>query len=61
MSFRLLLVLKTLLLSLFFSNFVAWSMPAFAENPKIMIYGDSLSAAYGIPQQQGWASLLQKN
>lgn len=60
MSFRLLLVLKTLLLSLFFSHFVAWSMPAFAENPKIMIYGDSLSAAYGIPQQQGWASLLQK-
>lgn len=60
MSFRLLLVLKTLLLSLFFSHFVAWSMPAFAENPKIMIYGDSLSAAYGIPQQQGWTSLLQK-
>jgi len=25
-----------------------------------MVYGDSLSAAYGIPQQQGWASLLQK-
>jgi acyl-CoA thioesterase-1 len=60
MSFRLLLVLKTLLLSLFFSHFVAWSMPAFAESPKIMIYGDSLSAAYGIPQQQGWVSLLQK-
>ncbi|MGZ8262447.1 MAG: arylesterase [Methylotenera sp.] len=31
-----------------------------AENPKILIYGDSLSAAYGIPQQQGWATLLQK-
>ncbi|MDP2152428.1 MAG: arylesterase [Methylotenera sp.] len=60
MSFRLLFVLKTLLLSLFFSHFVAWSMPAFAENPKIMIYGDSLSAAYGIPQQLGWASLLQQ-
>jgi acyl-CoA thioesterase-1 len=25
-----------------------------------MIYGDSLSAAYGIPQQKGWASLLQQ-
>jgi acyl-CoA thioesterase-1 len=60
MSFRLLLVLKTLLLSLFFLNFVAWSAPALAENPKIMIYGDSLSAAYGIPQRQGWVSLLQK-
>ncbi|PPD00303.1 MAG: arylesterase [Methylotenera sp.] len=60
MLFRLLLVLKTLLLSLFFSSFVAWSVPAYAENPKIMIYGDSLSAAYGIPQQKGWASLLQQ-
>jgi len=44
----------------FFSSFVAWSVPAYAENPKIMIYGDSLSAAYGIPQQKGWASLLQQ-
>lgn len=60
MLFRLLFVLKTLLLSLFFSSFVAWSVPAYAENPKIMIYGDSLSAAYGIPQQKGWASLLQQ-
>lgn len=60
MLFRLLLVLKTLLLSLFFTSFVAWSVPAYAENPKIMIYGDSLSAAYGIPQQKGWASLLQQ-
>jgi len=61
MSFRLLLVFKTVLLSLLFLNFVAWSAPVFAENAKIMVYGDSLSAAYGIPQQQGWASLLQKN
>ncbi len=64
MSFRLLLVfkffLKTVLLSWLFLNFVAWSAPVFAENAKIMVYGDSLSAAYGIPQQQGWASLLQK-
>ncbi|MDD2833285.1 MAG: arylesterase [Methylotenera sp.] len=28
--------------------------------PKILVYGDSLSAAYGIPQQQGWVALLQK-
>jgi acyl-CoA thioesterase-1 len=35
-------------------------MPAFAANPKILIYGDSLSAAYGIPQQQGWAALLKE-
>jgi len=35
-------------------------MPAIAANPKILIYGDSLSAAYGIPQQQGWAALLKE-
>jgi len=40
-------------------GFVAWSLPAFATTPKILIYGDSLSAAYGIPQQQGWAALLK--
>ncbi len=60
MWFRLLLVFKSVLLSLSFLHFVAWSSPVFAENAKIMVYGDSLSAAYGIPQQQGWASLLQK-
>lgn len=60
MLFRLFLVLKTALLSLCFLGFVAWASPANAENPNILIVGDSLSAAYGIPQQQGWAALLQK-
>ena len=27
--------------------------------PLILVFGDSLSAAYGIPQQAGWVSLLQ--
>jgi len=26
----------------------------------IMVYGDSLSSGYGLPQEQGWVSLLQK-
>ena len=26
--------------------------------PVILVFGDSLSAAYGIPQQQGWVALL---
>lgn len=26
----------------------------------IVVYGDSLSAGYGLPQEQGWVSLLQK-
>ncbi len=60
MFFRLFLLVKVSVISLSFMGFVAWSMPAFATNPKILIYGDSLSAAYGIPQQQGWAALLKK-
>lgn len=60
MFFRLFLLVKVSVISLSFISFVAWSMPALAANPKILIYGDSLSAAYGIPQQQGWAALLKK-
>jgi acyl-CoA thioesterase-1 len=33
---------------------------AFAESKTILVFGDSLSAAYGIQQSQGWASLLQQ-
>ena len=45
-------------------------MPAVAANsaaaadqstqPTILVYGDSLSAAYRMPQAQGWVSLLQQ-
>ncbi|HSI22914.1 MAG TPA: arylesterase [Methylophilaceae bacterium] len=28
--------------------------------PTILVYGDSLSAAYGIPRDQGWVDLLQQ-
>lgn len=31
-----------------------------ADAPVILVWGDSLSAAYGIPVEQGWASLLQR-
>ncbi|MDS4071423.1 MAG: arylesterase [Candidatus Competibacter sp.] len=30
-----------------------------AEAPVILVFGDSLSAAYGIPVDRGWVSLLQ--
>jgi acyl-CoA thioesterase-1 len=30
-----------------------------AESPVILVVGDSLSAAYGVPLEQGWVSLLQ--
>lgn len=38
------------------------SAPAQAETAaaKILVLGDSLSAAYGIPVQQGWVALLQQ-
>ena len=33
----------------------------FAYADKLLILGDSLSAAYGMQQHQGWPALLQKN
>jgi acyl-CoA thioesterase-1 len=36
-----------------------WSCSALAA-PKILILGDSLSAAFGIPVQAGWTALLQE-
>ena len=30
------------------------------QTPIILVLGDSLSAAYGIPREKGWASLLQQ-
>ncbi len=34
--------------------------PAAARAPVLLILGDSLSAAYGIPVDQGWVALLEK-
>ncbi|MDP1766468.1 MAG: arylesterase [Methylotenera sp.] len=50
---------KLLLISLLGFSFVACSPQAIAANPRILVYGDSLSAAYGLAQQQGWVTLLQ--
>ena len=36
---------------------LAWCGTAFAA-PAILVYGDSLSAAYGIAQSSGWVALL---
>jgi len=47
--------IRTLLLSLLL---VALSSPAIAGT--VLIVGDSLSAAYGMPVEQGWVALLQK-
>ncbi len=47
-------VLITLIFSLIFCS------PATANSPIVLILGDSLSAAFGMEQQQGWGALLQK-
>lgn len=59
MRFRVLIVFVLSLLT----QFVLPSS-ALAENraasKTILVYGDSLSAAYGIPREQGWVSLLEQ-
>ncbi len=45
-------------LPLLLAFLLALAAPAGAERT-ILIYGDSLSAAYGIAEEDGWASLLQ--
>lgn len=59
MRFRVLIVFVLSLLT----QFVLPSS-ALAENQAtsktILVYGDSLSAAYGIPREQGWVSLLEQ-
>ncbi len=46
-----------MLLGLVFACSGAWG--AGADNT-LLVFGDSLSAAYGIPPSQGWVSLLQQ-
>ncbi len=57
--FRLLLVLN-LVLGIFMLNGSARAALPDASTTSILVFGDSLSAAYGIPQQRGWVSLLQQ-
>jgi acyl-CoA thioesterase I len=45
--------------SVFFAVLVACCGTACAA-PAILVYGDSLSAAYGIPQGAGWVALLEE-
>ena len=63
MFFRLRLIMRVVLLSpllLGLSCLMFLTAPVYAASNSILIYGDSLSAAYGIPQQLGWVSLLQQ-
>ncbi|HYR34937.1 MAG TPA: arylesterase [Burkholderiales bacterium] len=42
----------------FVSFFMLWSLGAAAAEKSILVFGDSLSAAYGIAQSRGWVALL---
>lgn len=39
---------------------LAWTAPAVASDSVILVLGDSLSAAHGMDEQQGWVHLLQE-
>jgi len=41
------------------ANFAQATTPGAAQ-PTILVFGDSLSAAYGIPREAGWVNLLQQ-
>jgi len=55
MSFRLLIMLFTVSINTALADTAATS-----DAPTILVYGDSLSAAYSMRTEQGWASLLQQ-
>ena len=48
------LALRTLVFA-----FMLWPLGAVAAGKSILIFGDSLSAAYGIARSQGWVALLE--
>ena len=54
MMFRFLKILSVFT-TLFFANV---AMADTASKPVILVFGDSLSAAYGIPKEQGWVNLM---
>lgn len=51
--------LKPLRLILLFIPLLVISDHLWASQQKVLILGDSLSAAYGLKQEQGWVTLLQ--
>jgi acyl-CoA thioesterase-1 len=38
---------------------LAAAAPLYAQQPVILVFGDSLAAGYGLPQGRGWVDLLQ--
>jgi acyl-CoA thioesterase-1 len=48
------------LIRVLFLTFLLGAAPAFAQQPVLLVHGDSLAAGYGLPQGRGWVDLLQK-
>lgn len=46
--------MRWLLLGVMLLSVTTWAKPV------VVVHGDSLSAAYGLPKEMGWVSLLQK-
>jgi acyl-CoA thioesterase-1 len=57
MKFRVLILFVLSLMTQFIAPSSALAETALKT---ILVYGDSLSAAYGIPREQGWVSLLEQ-
>ncbi|WP_323752598.1 arylesterase [Marinobacter sp.] len=49
----------TFVRSFFLIAFVAISWPALANHSTLLVVGDSLSAAYGVPSETAWVELLR--
>lgn len=50
-----------LLIVALLTAWIPWSVgAATTQAPVVLVLGDSLSAGYGLPLEQGWVSLLQK-
>ena len=49
-----------MLRNLFLLFNLLWSIAVYANSPVLMVFGDSLSAAYKIAATQGWVTLLEQ-
>jgi acyl-CoA thioesterase-1 len=55
------MTLKHITFSILFSlGLSSFGVAAPPKNCKLMVHGDSLSAAYGLKREEGWVSLLEK-
>ena len=50
--------LKALVVGLYVSLFSSVAVLVHADNAKVMVVGDSISAGYGVPSGEGWTDLL---